>query len=378
MINLFKAMYTKELLDASRDKRSIMAGLYYAVGAPVLFCVLFMAIITKMVTPDTLSISIINAAAAPDLVRYLENNGIEAAEENDKSEITLVIDGDYAHQMNSGKPAQVFLQADYSKDSLRDSLRKVERKLNEYSGNIASLRLISRGVDPTLLRPVEFQVQDSATPDSKGSMIYGIATLSIILSVFFGAMNLAIDTTAGERERNSLALLLSHPISVTQLILSKVAAIATLSTCALLLVLLVSKFAYPMVPWEEMGFSVSLSYEFVVFSLIIGFPIALLAAGLLVYVSFMAKSFKEAQSYLTFVLFIPIGLSMLTTYNIAVEKVKWLPVAGQQSAMIEFIKGNAIMWPELLVSSFATMILAIGLIIMAGRMLKSEKVVFGL
>lgn len=378
MIKLFSAIYKKELIDASRDKRSIMAGLYYAIGAPILFCVLFMAIISKMVTPESLTIEIVNANSAPDLVRYLENNGISAGEKEKAKPIKLVIDDDYAMAMNQGKPAQVYLEADYSDDSLRDNLRKIEGLLRKYSGQIAGLRLVTRGIDPKLLQPVELNIQDQASPDSKGSMIYGIATLSIILSVFFGAMNLAIDTTAGERERNSLALLLSHPVSVLHIVFGKMAAIASLSMIALALVLVVSKYAYPMVPWEELGFSVLLGFDFIVFVLLIGFPIALMAASLLVCVAFMAKSFKEAQSYLTFVLFVPIGLSMLITYNIAVEKVTWLPVAGQQYAMIEFMKGNAIEWSSLAISSGITLLLAVIFTVVTARMLKSEKVVFGL
>lgn len=113
------------------------------------------------------------------------------------------------------------------------------------------------------MQPIKVQLQDQATPDSKGGMILGIAIFTMIYSVFISGMNLAIDTSAGERERNSLALLLSHPVTPRQLVISKLLAVTVFAMLGLMLILLISKFAYPMVPWQELGFSISISAEFI-------------------------------------------------------------------------------------------------------------------
>jgi sodium transport system permease protein len=228
------------------------------------------------------------------------------------------------------------------------------------------------------MQAVNVQVHDQATPESKGGMFLGIATLSIVLTLFYAAMNLAIDTSAGERERNSLALLLSHPLSSMQVVLAKSAAIAAFSMLGLAIILVVSKFAYALVPWQQLGFSVNIGFDFMLLCMVIGLPIALMSASLQVFVSFMAKSFKEAQTYVTMVLFVPMGLSMVTTYDIATEYVQWLPIAAQQHAMIEFIKGNALPWPQLFISTLVTLALFGLFSWLSSRMLKSEKVVFGL
>jgi len=377
-MKLLTVLFKKEVLDAGRDKRSVMAGLYYAIGSPIIMCVLFSIMLKQFASPDELKITINNADAAPALVQYLDSKEIIHSTDDDVKAITLEISADYQDKMREGRSAQVTIIADKSNDKLRKSITELERALMRYNSEVASLRLLTRGIDPTVMQAVNVQVHDQATPESKGGMFLGIATLSIVLTLFYAAMNLAIDTSAGERERNSLALLLSHPLSSMQVVLAKSAAIAAFSMLGLAIILVVSKFAYALVPWQQLGFSVNIGFDFMLLCMVIGLPIALMSASLQVFVSFMAKSFKEAQTYVTMVLFVPMGLSMVTTYDIATEYVQWLPIAAQQHAMIEFIKGNALPWPQLLISTLVTLALFGLFSWLSSRMLKSEKVVFGL
>ncbi|MBB1385140.1 ABC transporter permease subunit [Pseudoalteromonas sp. SG45-5] len=381
MINLLKVLYKKEVMDASRDKRSVLAGLYYAIGAPLGICILFTLLLQQLASPDALKITIENSLSAPNLVAHLKNNDIAMGTDNTDSKlkpIILQISDDYQKNMREGRPATVTLIADKSDDKLRKHIQRVEKTLALYNSEVASLRLITRGVDPQLMRVLAVEVNDQATPDSKGGMFLGIATLSMILTVFYAAMNLAIDTSAGERERNSLSLLLSHPLSSLHIVLAKSAAIATFSMLGLAIILVVSKFSYGMVPWQQLGFSVTITPSFMLFCAVVCLPIAFMSASLQVFVSFTAKSFKEAQSYVTMVLFIPMALSMVTTYDIATDIVQWLPIAAQQFALMEFIKGNPIPVPQLVLSTLITIILFGVFSYLSSRMLKSEKVVFGL
>ncbi|MBB1292625.1 MULTISPECIES: ABC transporter permease [unclassified Pseudoalteromonas] len=379
MINLLTVLFKKEVMDASRDKRSIMAGLYYAIGAPIGVCLLMSVLLQQLASPEALKINIENSDSAPGLIAHLNSRDIFASTDaNERKDITLSISDDYQQKMSEGRPATVTLIADKSDDKLRKHINQVEKAIALYSSEIASLRLVSRGVDPSLMRAIAIEVHDQATPDSKGGMILGIVVLTLILALFYAAMNLAIDTSAGERERNSLSLLLSHPLHSLHIVLAKIGAITTFSMLGLVVILVVSKFSYAMVPWQQMGFSITITPAFMLFSIAICLPIALMSASLQVFVSFMAKSFKEAQSYVTMVLFIPMALSMITTYDIATDKVQWLPIAAQQFALMEFIKGNPIPIPQLLLSTVITLVLCAAFSFLSARMLKSEKVVFGL
>ncbi|MDH1468443.1 ABC transporter permease [Shewanella sp. GD03713] len=379
-MNKIIAMVRKELIDAARDKRSVMAGLYYAIGTPLIMCGLFMVLIGQLTSPDDLKISITNPDKAPDLVRFLSNKGITQGEAGakDLKAIELIISPDYAKQMNQGKGAEITIVADNSEEKLQNSIRRLEKQLQAYSAEMGSLRLIARGIDPRVVQPLKVNVHDQATTDSKGGMILGIAIFTMIYSVFISGMNLAIDTSAGERERNSLALLLSHPLTTRQLVLSKIIAVGLFALLGLVLILLVSKVAYTFVPWQELGFSVSITNEFMALMLLVGIPVALMAACLQLFVSFMAKTFKEAQSYLTMVLFVPLALSMAASYNIAPDILQWLPVSGQQQALMDFIKGKDMNMLQLLVSTLGTLAIALILALGMEKSLKSEKVVFGL
>lgn len=378
MSNKIISMIRKELIDAARDKRSVMAGLYYAVGAPLLMCGMFFLLIGQLTSPEDLNIKIDNAQGAPDLVKFLSSRGISQGDGEDTKEIQLVISDDYAANMAKGLSAEVTLIADASDEKLQISIRRLEKSLQEYSGEMGSLRLIARGIDPRVMQPIKLNIEDKATPDSKAGMILGLATMTMIYAVFISGMNLAIDTSAGERERNSLALLLSHPVSTWEIVIAKISAVTIFAMVGLVLTLIVSKFAYAFVPWQELGFAVSVNTNFILMMLIVGAPVAIMAACLQLFVSFMAKSFKEAQSYITIVLMVPMMLAMAASYNIAPETIQWLPVSGQLQALIEFIKGRELPMMQLAVSSAFTLAIALALAIGMQKSLKSEKIVFGL
>ncbi len=379
MNNRFTSLLRKELLDAVRDKRSVMAGLYYAFFTPVLLAVVLTAVINKATNPEDIEITITNGIEASNLVNYLSDRGISQGDDPDKlKNIELVISTDFSEQLNRAEPAEVTLIADQSEDSLRTAIARIKRALGSYSSEMVSLRLISRGINPNIINPVKVHIQDQATAVSKGGQIMGVMTMLMILSVFVAGMNLAIDTSAGERERNSLALLLSHPVSVLQLVMSKTVAVSIFGMLGLILTIIVSKFVYPFVPWQELGFSVDISGSFVLGALLAGFSVAIFAASMQLFVSFMAKSFKEAQTYISFVMFVPIAMSYAATLDFAVEELRWAPVSGQLQALIDLAKGKEIPLLQLAVSCLSTLIISLALIFGMERLLKSEKIVFGL
>ena len=128
MNNRFFSLLRKELVDAARDKRSVMAGLYYAFFVPILVAGMMMLIIDKVTSPEDLNITINNAAAAPDLIAFLDNQGIRHSE--DKAEVTaiqIIIGADYAKHMYRGEPAEVLLIADGSEENLQSAIRRTQK-----------------------------------------------------------------------------------------------------------------------------------------------------------------------------------------------------------------------------------------------------------
>jgi sodium transport system permease protein len=379
MNSRFFSLLRKELVDAARDKRSVMAGLYYAIFVPIFMAAMMMLLIDQITSAEDLGITISNADAAPDLIAFLDNQGIRHSDDKSESKAIEIIIGDsYAEQMRRAEPAEVILIADGSEENLQSAIRRIQRTLQNYSAEMAGLRLIARGINPRIMNSLNVKMQDQSSSESKGGQLIGMIILFMLLSIFVSGMNLAIDTSAGERERNSLALLLSHPISLQQLITSKVCAVSAFGMLGLVLVLIMSKLIYPMVPWQELGFSVDISFSFMIATLIVGAFIAILAASMQLFVSFMAKSFKEAQTYISFVLFVPMIMSYAVTFDLATDELRWAPVTGQLQALIDLMKGKEIPLLQLTVSCLSTLIISVALVLGMERLLKSEKIVFGL
>lgn len=379
MSNRVTALLRKEIMDAVRDKRSLMAGLYYALFTPLLLAIVFSAVINKVTNPEDVEITITNGSDASQLINYLGDRGIFHSDQSSSlKRIELVIGKDFSAQMNRSESAEVTLIADQSEDNLRSAISRIRNALQGYSSEVASLRLLSRGINPEITRPLKVNIEDQSTPDSKGGQLLGMVVLTIMLSVFISGMNLAIDTSAGERERNSLALLLSHPVSVRQLVIAKTLAVASFGVLGLILVMFVSKIVYPFVPWQEFGFSINISMKFMVVTLLVGSTVAIFAASMQLFVSFMAKSFKEAQTYLTFVIFVPMAMSYAVTLDFAVDELRWAPVSGQLQALIDIAKGKDFLVFQLVVSCLTTLLLSFALLLGMEKLLKSEKIVFGL
>lgn len=103
MMSRLLTLVRKELLDAARDKRSVMAGLYYAIGTPLIMCGLFVVLIGQLSSPDDLQIRIDNAEQAPDLVRYLGQKGINQDSGEQAGALILQISEQYRAQMAKGE-----------------------------------------------------------------------------------------------------------------------------------------------------------------------------------------------------------------------------------------------------------------------------------
>ncbi|MCV6614423.1 MAG: ABC transporter permease, partial [Cellvibrionaceae bacterium] len=301
-----------------------------------------------------------------------------AGAEHKAKAISLIIDTDYPKQMHSGRLALVQLQGDFSNTQLASDIRRVERAVESYAREVAVMRMIARGVAPQVLKVLDVQVQDQAKPEAKGGFFVGIAIFTMIYAVFISGMNLAIDTSAGERERNSLALMLSLPIRVRDLLLGKLLAVTSFAFLGLFMIVIISKIAYGFVPWQELGFNVNIDGRFIAYILAFSLPVALMAALMQLFVSFMAKTFKEAQSYLTLVLIVPMALAMITGYDLGPELLSWLPISGQQKALMEVVKGNDLPLEPLLIATAITLSLCALLFWALARSLKSEKTIFSL
>lgn len=380
--SLTRIVLMKELRDAIRDKRSVMAAMSYAFFGPLLMAVAFFFLISQLTDPSDVEIDIQGAEHAPAFVEFLAQRGIverQQAWPAGQHPITLEIGADWASNIAQALPAPVTLTADFSSTKQRSDIRRIEQALEGYSQQIAYVRLQMRGLDPRVMQPIDVIKQDTATKGSRSALIMGSAMIFILLSVFFSGMNVAIDISAGERERNSLELLLSQPIPTQQLVMGKALAASCFAMAGGVLSVVLIPWVFQFLPLHEIGISVVISASDILLMAVMLLPLALFATALQLFVSFRAKSFKEAQTYISFVLMLPMmvvfGVEFTNTKN---PLLYYAPLTGQHQALLDIIKGEMIQWLPLAISSLVTLLVGWIILRLIGRMLASEKVVFGL
>ena len=248
----------------------------------------------------------------------------------------------------------------FDRSNSRDTERvqRVQGALQAYSERIATLRMLARGVSPTAMRPIIVDAYDVSTPTGRSALVLGILTYFLLFAVLMGGMYLAIDTTAGERERKSLEPLLTTPISRTRLLTGKIAATATFMLFSLALTLAGFTVALRFVPLEQLGMSSGFGLPTALAAFGILAPIAPLGATLLTLVASFTKSYKEAQTYLGLLLLVPtLPVIVATLLNVeASPALMWIPSMSQHLLVTALIKAepvNPVMLAESVLSTLA-------------------------
>ena len=138
--------------------------------------------------------------------------------------IILEIPADFGARLQEGQPAPVVLYSDSSRGFERRGVGRVRALVSNYGIEIAQLRFLARGIDPISVLPISVQEIDVSTPSGRSVLVLNMMTYLVLLSMLFGGLYLAIDATAGERERGSLEVLLTSPVPREHLIYGKIAA----------------------------------------------------------------------------------------------------------------------------------------------------------
>ena len=250
--------------------------------------------------------------------------------------------------------------------------------LNSYGAQISQLRLQMRGVHPDLTRPIQIQVTDLSTPESRGGMVLAFLPYFILITVFMGSMHMAIDTTAGERERKSLEPLLINPLPRWQIMAGKLGATTTFALLTLGLGLIAFVVAMGFLPVEDMDIAISLDARVAAWAFLLCIPAALLAAALLTILAAFAKSFREAQSYMGMVILIP----MIPSIWILVDPTRtetWMtlvPLLSHNVLILDLVRGEAVNLTWYALSMASTLIVALALAAVAGTLYNRPRLIF--
>ena len=383
-----RAVCRKELTDALRDRRSLMSALLYPLLMPLMIAIMFSALARMMSSEGPLETPVAGREHAPNLIAWLEERGVvvqdppadpETAVRDGDVDLVLVIDEEYGERFRSVRPAVVRIVHDSSQTAARRSIGRIRNLLRTYSGEVAVLRLIARGVSPAVVQAVRVDDLDLATPAQSAARFFAALPLFLIMVAFVGGMNVAIDTTAGERERQSLEPLLVNPVSRGALTTGKWVTTCLFGLVATVLTLVMFLVMMRFVPLEQLDVQLSLGTRQLLLMCIAVAPLALFASAVQMFVATFARSFKEAQTYVSLLIFVPIIPSTVLQFY-PLQSTGWMmlvPALSHHLLLVDVMGGEPVMALSVATSAVATTLLAIGFLALTSRLLQQEKIVFG-
>lgn len=380
------AVFDKELRDALRDRRSLGSALAFAVFGPLFLAMILGALAKSRQSDGPLALPVVGADNAPRLVAFLEQQGAELVDppadpaqaiRDGESDFVLVISDGYADDWSALRPATVQLLHDSSRSSGAGQLRKLRGWLESWSQRAAQHRLLLRGVEPSITNALAIERLDFASAKAQAARILGSMPVFFLLATFVCAMNVAIDTTAGERERGSLESLLTHAIPTRQLATGKWMAAVVLDILGLAVMLMLSIAVLRPERFEGLGVTVQFGRQEALAVFLVLLPLTLMAPALQMVMAIFAKSFKEAQTYLSLMIFVPMipGFLLMTEVFDIAPWMHGVPVLAQQVQILDLMRGEAITTPQLLGGALATVATAALLVTLVGHLLGRERIV---
>jgi sodium transport system permease protein len=380
-------IFAKETLDNIRDRRTLLSSFSLSVLSPLLFVGLMVFILDRAVGASDAKpeAQLIGGEHAPTLVAWLRSQGATLTEVKifeprlaviaGDSDLIMVVPADFADGFNDGT-SHVQLIHDSSKfgDASRH-YNQLRAYIGGYSRLLGRMRLQVRGIDARIVDPINIQTLDTASPGARALSVLASFPYLLVLVIFMGGFYLAIDTTAGERDHGSLEPLLTQPVARFALVLGKLGATSAFAFIALGVFLIIFAVAVPFVPFHRIGMSLTFGPGKLAAILLLCLPLIMLAAALLTVVAGFAKSFKEAQTYLSVVIFIP-TLPLIITGILGVDPstpLMLIPSLSQSLLVSELLSDGELQWLWVCISAITTLGLALLFYLLAVRLYQSER-----
>ncbi|MEL6869657.1 MAG: ABC transporter permease [Pseudomonadota bacterium] len=350
-------VFRKEVRDNFRDRRTMLSALVFGpLFGPIIFAVAI-SMTLKQATgaaDKPLPLAVIGAEHAPNLIAHLESQDAKverldidadaaiSAVRNGDQEMVLIIADSFGEDWNAVRAARVQLVLDNADRSTARQADRARAMVNGYGAQIGAMRLLMRGIDPSVARPILIDEIDTSTPSGRAALILGMLSYFLLFAMLAGGMYLAIDSTAGERERGSLEPLLTLPIKRSSLLIGKLAATCFFMTLSLAIALTAFATVLRFIPLQQLGMSVNFGPPQALAAFVVTVPFALIGASLMTLVASFTKSFKEAQSYTTFAMLVPTIPIMIAAIMNLRPSLEWMvvPSMSQHLLILDLVKGE--------------------------------------
>ncbi|QGZ41160.1 sodium transport system permease protein [Pseudoduganella flava] len=391
---MFLVVMLKELRETLRDRRALFMLLLFVLMYPALVGGVLQQQINRATQPEKegIELTVIGARMAPTLMTQLKQKNVNVHEAGPMTQeaiaallrtrkvaAVLRVSDSYGEDYRAMRPARIELWYDSADDNGRKRY-DVEDVLRNYSNTIAGARLLAHGVSPATLFPVHVQKYDTGTSASRSASVIGTMLGMFFIPAFFFALATAVDSTAGERERRSLEVLLAQPASTLDLVAGKWLAAALLSLAGLTLELCFAHGILKWLPLEEIGMSWRLSWADLALVCLVSVSLPLCAAALEIALAINAKTFKEAQTTASLAIFVPM-VPVIVVPMLDLTTQTWMyavPMLAHQTLLRELAKGQAVGALPFVLTFASSLAIALLALWFTVRRMKSERYMIGI
>jgi sodium transport system permease protein len=384
-----RTVYSKELRDALRDRRTaLMIFVASILTGPVTLVLAAQFLSGLEEKASILKVRIAGEQHAPALVNFLQRNDVEieaapadyeARVKEGRLDAVIVVPDDFDERFLAGDAANVEIVYDDSRTEASPSIRQAERLLRAFNRETSMLRMVARGVSPDLSEPVKVEHVNTATPRQKGAFLLFLIPMFAILSPLLGGVSIAIDSTAGERERGSLEPLLANPVPLWRIVMGKWLAAWTFASAVAILTL--ASFAVAASAYSGRRLAALMTFglpELVPFVAMV-VPFAAMTSALQMLICTYGRTYREAQTYVSYLAtgasFVPL-IVMFSGLKDAFWQL-FVPVLGQQVVLARVTRGEILAPMDWLLPAAVALAIAAACVAGMSRLLRDERIVFG-
>jgi sodium transport system permease protein len=377
-------VYFKELVDALRDRRTLAVVLLSSVAIGPLVLLLVSSLVAGIEKRAEARVIVVQGiSGAPSLRNYLERQTytVTAAPADYEQQLidsklgdpVLLVPPTFESDLARGQAPLLELVGSSANQRAQTGSGAILRLLRGYNQEQALLRLSTRGIAASQLEAVRVEERDLADPAARAAQFGTMVPYFVLMAVLYGALNAALDTTAGERERGSLEPLLMNPASRNALVLGKWGAVASVG----MLIAVLSCLSFLPGQWLLRSEALAAMFRFGIGEaaafIALLLPLAGALAALLMAIAIRCKTFKEAQANATVVM---LGVSLLPLVTLFNQEGTapwhlWVPALAQTTLMGRVLKGEALATGDVLPSLAVCVLLTVLALAFVTRTLRS-------
>jgi sodium transport system permease protein len=379
----------KELTDHLRDRRTALMVFIssVAVGPLVLFGLAqFISSIEEKAEKKEIYVQ--DVKNAPQLANFIARQDFTVKDpkpdfraliKDGKHDAVLVVPADFSEKFATGAASVELVYDDTRQDASGASISVLRRVVRGFNSEVAMQRLMARGVSPSIVKSVEVEDTNLGTAAQRSVMLFFIIPWMALLAGITGCVAVAIDMTAGERERGSLEPLLLNPVPRASLIIGKWLAVGLYGIAIVLLILLGFAAMLAFVPLPKIASMVSLSgTQYLGFAAML-LPFIPAMGTLQMLIATYGRTFKEAQTYVSYLLFIVSFVPIISMFA-QLKDATWqlfVPMLGQLMVLTRMLRGEPIDAIHILIPFAVSVVIAGFSLMMLTRLMQEEKIIFG-